>query len=395
MRYKIETERTDLFDTNITITMQVRLDKEVPFGELKSAFDKACSLHEVLNMKVVIAPSGEAYYEENDQPGSSFNLTDLPFAELINANERARFHIEKGEFIRGFAGPDGLVFMMHHLGGDGKSLLYFIGTFMECLSGKECEAVPFANLTTENLPEKSRLPFPYGLLVKLWNSRWQKEKKVFGYGDMDEAYTRFWKDRKTVVSLKRYEKEELDLLIRRSKEASVSLTAYLITDLIKDIDREADVGIAVDGRLDGNHSMGNQATGISVTYRYDPERSFDDNARKVHALMRRKLDNDKYRYFVLQFMGRLDPTLTDALNLERAGYFSSRISEKVAGYLGYGDKVKDISITNLTRADIPLKYGQYRISDIVFVPPVVSYGKNIIGVITAGDHMNVIRHVYK
>ena len=40
MRYQIETERSDLFDMNIVITMRVGLDKDVPFDELKSAFDK-------------------------------------------------------------------------------------------------------------------------------------------------------------------------------------------------------------------------------------------------------------------------------------------------------------------------------------------------------------------
>ena len=94
-------------------------------------------------------------------------------------------------------------------------------------------------------------------------------------------------------------------------------------------------------------------------------------------------------------MGRLDPTLTDALNMERAGYFESRTSSRAADAMGYGDKTKDISITNLTRADIPLEYGPYRIEDIVFIPPIVSYGRNVIGIVTAGDTMNVVRHVYE
>ena len=142
------------------------------------------------------------------------------------------------------------------------------------------------------------------------------------------------------------------------------------------------------GREDGNRSLGNQATGISVQYRYRT------NRREVHRRMLKKLSDERYLYFVLQFMGKLDPTLKDAMNMERSGYFTSAVSSKVAGLLGYGDKVRDISITNLTKADIPLKYGRYSIEDIVFVPPVVSYGKNIIGIVTAGDVMNIARHVY-
>ena len=93
-------------------------------------------------------------------------------------------------------------------------------------------------------------------------------------------------------------------------------------------------------------------------------------------------------------MGKLDSTLKDALNLERAGYFSRKFSKRIAGLLGYGEKVKDLSITNLTRADIPLRYGEYTIEEIAFIPPIVSYAKNVIGIVTVGDIMNISGHVY-
>ncbi len=52
MRAKIETERVDLFDVNMMITMNVRINREVPFDALSTAFEKACKVHEVLNSKV-------------------------------------------------------------------------------------------------------------------------------------------------------------------------------------------------------------------------------------------------------------------------------------------------------------------------------------------------------
>lgn len=394
MRYIIETERADLFDVNIIITMKILLEKEVPFDKLNEAFQKACKVHEVLNSKVVIEPSGKAFYIDNAAPQNSFAKTDLSLCDLINDNEKKRFRIENGEFIRGFLSPEGIVFMMHHLGGDGKSVVYFIETFMKCLSGMECALVPFRNLTLDNMPEQSKLPLLYNLLIKSWNRKWQKAKHTFSFMDMDNAYTEFWKKNKTKVEIKRYEKDDLKLLLDSAKNAGVSLTAYIITDLIKDMDYKADVGLAVDGRTDKNRSMGNQATGISIQYKYNSGLSFEDNARIVHNLMKKKLSNDKYRYFVLQFMGKLDPSLADSLNLERAGSFSSKVSSKVAEIMGYGKKVKDLSITNLTRADIPLEYGEYKIKEMIFVPPVISYGKNIIGIVTAGDVMNLAIHKY-
>ena len=394
MKYRIDTERVDLFDVNIVITMKVALDKDVDFRDAQAAFVKACSLHEVLNSKVVIEDSGEAFYVDNSEPHNSISKTDLGLEELINENERNRFRIEEGEFIRVFMSPDGLIFMMHHLGGDGKSLVYFIETFMKCLAGRECEFVPFRHLGLTDLPEDSKMHFFYGLLAHSWNKKWMKERSVFSFVDMDNAYSGFWNDHKTKIELKCYSKDDLEILVESAKAAGVSLTAYLITDMIKDTDKTMDVGLAVDGRIDGNRSMGNQATGISIKCRFDHKKSFEDNSRVVYRAMRKKLDDRRSRYLVLQFMGLLEPSLKDSLNLVHAGYYNGSISNKVAEMLGYGEKVKDISITNLTRADIQLEYDEFNIREIVFVPPVVSYAKNVFGIVTTGDTMTVARHIY-
>lgn len=395
MRYRIQTERIDLFDVNIIITIMVKLEKEVEFEKLQDAFYRACGLHEILSSKVVIEPSGKAFYTDNDDPQNSILKTDLSLNELINENESKRFRIEQGEYIRAFDSKNGLVFMMHHLGGDGKSLLYFTETFMKCLSGTECKAVPFHNLLLDDLPKESRLPFSYKILTAVWNQKWKMSKRVFDFSDMDKAYCSFWKERKTKTQIIRYEKDKLDECLKEAKEIGISLTSYLITKMLQKDNKISDVGLAVDARFDKNRSMGNQVTGISVSYSYDDEKTFEDNAKAVHKLMRERLTHDRYRYFALQFMGRLDPTLKDALNLERAGYYNSEFTSKVAGYLGYKDRIRDLSITNLTRADIELDYGENRISEIVFVPPIVAYAKNVIGIVTSGDVMNVVRHTYE
>ena len=285
--------------------------------------------------------------------------------------------------------------MMHHLGGDGKSLMYFIETFMKCLEKKRCEFVPFKNITSDDLPSSGKIPFFYDLLTGSWNRKWKREKHVFDYELMDRAYEDFWKNNKTQTVIRTYEGDDLKDLLNSAKRAGVSFTSYFITDMIKEDPDKLDIGLAVDGRIDGNRCMGNQATGISINYRYDRNRSFEDNCRAVHKRMRKKLDDNRYRYFVLGFMSKLDSTLKDALNLEHAGVFTSPVSARVADILGYGDKVKDISITNLTRTDIDLDYGDYRIKQIAFIPPVVSYAKNVFGIVTAGDVLTVTRHYFE
>ena len=341
MKYIIETERTHLFDVNIIITMNVKLENELPFELLKTAYEKACALHEVLLSKVIIESSGEAFYVDNTAPQNSFCKTDLSLAELISENQKRRFRIEDGEFMRVFYSPDGLVFMMHHLGGDGKSLLYFIETFMKCLAGKETAFVPFKNLTLENLPAETRVSGLYKMLLKSWNKSWNKngnrQKKIFTFEDLEKAYSDFWGEHKTKLEIKKYEANELSDLLAAARSAGVSLTAYLITQLAKESSVKTDIGLAVDGRLDKNRAMGNQATGISIQYKYDDKKSFEENVRVVHSLMKQKLSDENNRYFFLKFMGMMDSTLKDSLNLEHTGYYHSKTSAKVAQMLGYGN----------------------------------------------------------
>lgn len=395
MRYKIETERENLFDVNMVIAMRVRIEGKPDLEQLAAAFRNAVAAYEILNSRVVIEENGDAYYVDCAEPASSFTPSEMSFEELINANENVRFKIEKGEYVRGFKTPDGLVFLMHHLGGDGKSLLYFIEAFMSILAGEEPRTVPFANLRPEDLPEDSRLPFLYDLFVKSWNRKWLKNRRVFGFGDMDKAFSDFWKTHKTRTVIEEYSKERLDDLLARSKEAGCSLTAYLVALWTKDIPHKADVGFAVDGRLDDAKNMGNFATGIHINYRYDARKSIGDNACRIGILMKRKLSDPRYRYSVLHLIGGFDPTLIDTLSLEAACAYHTKTTARFADIMNYGKKKKDLSITNLMRADIRTDYGNFRIRDIAFVPPVVSYGKHLIGIITIDDKMIVTRHVYE
>ena len=72
---------------------------------------------------------------------------------------------------------------------------------------------------------------------------------------------------------------------------------------------------------------------------------------------------------------------------------SEGLAEKTAKILGYfGKYKKDLGISNLTVIDIPTSYGDYKIINIIFVPPAVSYSNNIIGVSTVNGRMTISYH---
>ena len=437
-RVYIETERQDLFDVSIVIAMRFHISGNVTEQALRNAFERAVESHEILSTKVVIDAEGKAFYEKLEKENSVNDLADSDntssnkiffevndWQSIIHREEKKRFKIEEGEFIRGFVYESGseesgegvsILFMMHHLGGDGKSLVYFIETFMNYLvddgskllnsdrSDKdgldnsdvrvlEMRTIPAGDISEKALRDRVG---PLALVPKIYNKKWLKEmdskeeagkneKRIFTFSDLDEAYDEYWKDRESEIKEYVIAPETMTKVLEKCKEWKIGFTAYFTTAFLRRMARKLDIGYAVDAREDGNKSMGNQATGISIKYAYNYDKSFRKNAEKVQDLMSNKLEDDGARNFILPFMAAFEPTLVDAINLEHAGAFRSKTSKSLANMLGYGRKTKDLSITNLTKLDIPDTYGSLKIDYFSFIPPVVSYGRNIIGLSTLGD----------
>ena len=411
MRYMIETERSDLFDVSIVISMRVHIKGNVNEDGLRSAFEEATKAYEILGCRVVLEEDGTAYYENENfegqkegNPVTSSNsqkcrnnkifFKESSWRQILKREEKIRFKIEEGEFLKAFCyemNEEGcsIIFLMHHLGGDGKSLVYFIESFMKALSGEKLEYSNIRLISAGPLDDKSQRDRlgPLAFVPKSYNKKWNKDerKKSFNYSDMDKAYETYWKEHESTIDEYIIKPEKVNKMLGKCKEWNIGFTAYITTEFLRRLGRKADVGYAVDYRKDGNRCMSNQATGISIKYAYNYNKSFQENAIKVQKLMTKKLEDDQSKEFILPFMASFEPTLVDAINLEHAGSFRSKTSKSLATILGYGKKTKDMSVTNLTKLDIPEEYGEYKLDFFSFIPPVISYGKNILGISTLGD----------
>lgn len=128
------------------------------------------------------------------------------------------------------------------------------------------------------------------------------------------------------------------------------------------------------------------------------KKTFAENAMQIDAKIKSTLRRS--RVFVLQFLAELPMTLVDAVLLNTHDRYSDRLAKQTAKVMGYQGKTRDLGITNLTVIDIPVLYGNYKIKNIIFVPPAVSYAHNIIGVSTVNGKMtfsfhNMIRNYEK
>ena len=96
---------------------------------------------------------------------------------------------------------------------------------------------------------------------------------------------------------------------------------------------------------------------------------------------------------MLHFIRGFDRNLLDSVTMCVFGGYKNEVSEKLAKVMGYEKVAMDLSVTNLTKLDIPNEYGKYKIENFIFIPPIISYGKRLIGIATLGDEMNITYHI--
>lgn len=78
------------------------------------------------------------------------------------------------------------------------------------------------------------------------------------------------------------------------------------------------------------------------------------------------------------------------------GCYNNKLSQKMAEIMGYkGTGGRDLGVTNLMKIDIQGNYVNFQINDIIFIPPKISYTKNIVGISTFGDKLTVTYHRMK
>lgn len=88
--------------------------------------------------------------------------------------------------------------------------------------------------------------------------------------------------------------------------------------------------------------------------------------------------------------------LIDAVLLNTYNFCYENLAEKTAKVWHYfGKNKKELGISNLIVIDIPTSYGNYKMKNIIFVFPAVSYSHNIIGVSTVNGRMTISYHNIK
>lgn len=402
MRYKISSERTNLFAPNVHVAMSVLIKGCRNLEDLTQAIQIACLQNEILSCKIVIDENGEAFYEPICTPNQSIICHESSSANqwvsIIKEQECIPFDIFHGELVRFFLLKEGdhirLLLIAHHLAGDGISYTYLIEDIMRALH-KEMESAlkPLKLFDTKNLSKKYQLSLPLRIMIRYLNRSWKKHGKVFDQEDYDRIYHSYWSNRSTEIYTYRLNEEDYLKLKQKASECKVTLNTLIQTAMLRAYQEKANVGLAVSIRPEGFKGMANYASGIAFDYQYSPYKSLSENAKAVHQRIQKKLNDYKRKYFLLQFLDALEPTLIDSTYFAAFAGYEEKLAKKLCRMFGFSGKAKDLSITNLTKLDIPTDYGEYSIEDFWFVPPLISNSKRLFGIATLGNSMNLTFHV--
>lgn len=394
MRKYIRSERANLFEPNVYISMVVKLSGNLLSEEIEKAVHRAYEANEATMSKIVLEPSGDAYYEKLEKSGCKFFADTRSWNELLYQSESTPFELNKGELVRIYLTKENeqtiLFIHAHHLVGDGKSVLILIDDIIASLNNNELAYKPMLSVDRSFLEKRAKLPSITKFYINLVNRKWDKYKRTFTWDDYYSIHKKYWDKYVSDVRFKSFDVKD----IKAKYPDKVSINSYLIAQLLKENQNCKVTGIPVSIRED--KSMSNQVSGITINYKYNSNKTFAVNAELIHKAIYKKLKSKVMKHFILLFMERLCPSLTDAVLLQSHGCFDNKHIKKMAKVMGYTDGGgRDLGVTNLNRIDILNTSKKFVIEDVLFIPPKVSYAKKIVGISTFNDKLNICYHNMK
>ena len=393
MKKYIRSERANLFEPNVYISLVVKISGNVSKKSMQCAVESAYEANEATMSEIVLTEHGEAYYEKRTESGCRFFIENKPWLDLLRQSEKEAFNLKEGELVRTFLTEEDEKFILfihaHHLVGDGKSILVLLKDIINVLDGKQLTYKPMKFIDRSFLQTKAKLTAGMKLLLNCVNRKWSKTGRSFCWEDYYAVHKKYWSEHTSQIHLQTY---DINKIKSRCPEG-ITINSYMITLLLRDYLTGKTVGIPVSIREE-DKGMSNQTSGIVVKGKYNRKQSFEENMRTIHRRISKVIKDRDKKYFVLLFMEYLSPSLTDAVLLQTHGCYQNSLSEKMAKIMGYmGNGGRDLGISNLNQIDISDKYTCFTIESIQFIPPSISYTKNVIGISTFKDVLTVSRNI--
>lgn len=399
-RQYILTERAHFMCPNMHFGMLVEIPAEYSLRKTKEALDKMAEAHPFLRSLIMYEENSSQLYYDVKESSQILLLEKGDFNTLWDdyraISEYEWNPLENGT-LKVYAYTDQvqmtLLFVAHHLLGDGRCLLEIVKEFADCyVQGKHPVYVEECLIKSiEDLPPKSDLLGISKFLIRRANKQWLKEKGYVNY----ETYATFLEDFGKSHPVKFEEHyvsaEEFAQMKEMCKDNDITINDLLMADMyIKNGIEKIIIAVDVRDKIScyQKGAYGNYATAMGIVCK---TKTMDlvKKAKEVHKLVKKSLCNNRKLMLVLACYLNIEPTLLDAVAISAMGGYESKAGAFVGGGMFGFSNPKSYSITNLGKIDCP------NIVSAMFIPPASPAAKLTLGVVTVNNRMRLCTSSYK
>lgn len=393
-RQYLVTERAHFMCPNMHFGILVEIKKEYNKQKVLDTLNIQANAHPFLRSTIRYEDTtNKLYYDIHDT-----SMTE--FTELNSKNElwnimKSLSKKEWNPFLNGllkvysFTDTEKMtiLFMAHHLLGDGRCILNIASEFADYYTDKMIPTYVEEHLiqSIDDLPDKSDLSYISKLLIRNANSKWKKEGRPVDY----QLYSDFVKKYGELHNIEYKEhmitNDTYQEMVKSCKENNISVNDLLMAHMYNKFGITKMI-IAVDIRNKlscyRQGALGNYATAVSIISK--PKTSdIYKKAKEIHQLVKKKVGNNRQLMLVLSCYLYMDPGLLDAAAISALKGFDSNAGTFVgAGMFGMA-KPESYSLTNLG------KIKNDNMISAMFIPPVSPAAKMTVGVVTVNDTMRI------
>jgi len=379
-------------EPSVYISVLASIEGEVTVDEIKEAVEKVYAQNETTMSKMILE-DGKVFFQKLSQTGCKVFIDQRDWQEIMHESEQSAFKINEGELVRSYIIPQkggySLFIMAHHITGDGKALIMLLEDILCNLAGKKVEYRPLNREGIEKIPSNMKLPFGANVGIKALNAMWKKNGKMFTWEDYYNNHEKFWRCRQSDIQFERLDREQLTAIKEECKQLDITINSYVVTKLLQNHPEYENFCCPISIRGE-NRSISNQVVLVRMLYKYNTEKAFEENAKEVHKVIRRHLEDGYNKYFIALTLGRIEPTLIDASLMYAHGGYKNAISKKVAHLIGYaGNNTTHLSVTNLQNVNVKTSYERFCLKNLSFTAACMSATQNVACVSTFQDTITI------
>ncbi|MFX1536921.1 MAG: condensation domain-containing protein [Promethearchaeota archaeon] len=401
-------ERVFYRSTHANVVMVVRIKGDVSSELLRSIIRSMPKRHPLLQVRVICDVDDNLWFTSEGVQELQVQViprkSDDHWFQKFKEECKLPFQLDKGPLIRFFllysAHISELIIFCHHLICDGMSLAFLARDILIHLGdpSREIELLPTPTVLNENNIPSNAHPSPLKrklmtYFINRYNKRWQSEKLYFDEEDYKNIYQAYWENYTHHNLLGELSELETSKFVSRSRQEGVTVNTALITAFLKAKNEVQGVSrttpqtigqpVNIRKRLKNppGEAFGLYVAGFELNIKYNPNKSFWEQARFIHKLIKNSLtDQSIFEHFFA--VSAFDGTLFDVLpflsyskfipphfsRYKKLSTLSEESSNVVNALIKSLGKQINMIVTNLGQMDFPKNYGSLELDSLILLP---------------------------